>query len=48
MDVDHDKTELTITNLQKFVTYSIWVRAYNSKGESPASAVVTATTLPDG
>ena len=48
VDVDHDKEEVTIRNLRKYVKYSIWIRAYNSKGVSPSSAVVKVTTLPDG
>ncbi|KAK3726626.1 hypothetical protein QZH41_012276 [Actinostola sp. cb2023] len=47
VDVDHDKEEVTIRNLHKYVKYSIWIRAYNSKGVSPSSAVVKVTTLPD-
>ena len=31
------QTTANITSLRKFVTYRIWVRAYNSIGESPPS-----------
>ena len=41
------QTSANVTNLRKFVSYRIWVRAYNSKGESPASEAVQAKTLPD-
>lgn len=41
------RTNANITNLRKFVTYKIWVQAYNSIGESPRSASLRVTTLPD-
>lgn len=39
---------ITLVNLQEYVTYNISVRAYNSAGAGPYSAKVTKTTLQDG
>ncbi|XP_078347645.1 protein sidekick-2-like isoform X2 [Oculina patagonica] len=41
------QTSANITNLRKFVTYRIWVRAYNSIGESPKSELLEVTTHAD-
>lgn len=41
------QTNANITNLRKFVSYKIWVLAYNSIGESPPSSSLQVTTLPD-
>lgn len=41
------QTIANITNLRKFVTYRIWVRAYNSIGESPSSEPLEVTTHAD-
>lgn len=38
---------VNITNLRKYVKYRIWVRAYNSKGESPPSTSLEVTTHED-
>ena len=41
------QTSTNITNLRKFVKYRIWVRAYNSIGESPPSSSLEVTTQAD-
>ena len=41
------QTSANITNLRKFVKYRIWVRAYNSIGESPPSSSLEVTTQAD-
>lgn len=39
---------IALVGLQEFVTYSISVRAYNSRGPGPYSANITVTTAEDG
>jgi hypothetical protein len=48
--VDGEDIQLqhTIPNLKKFTEYTVHVKAYNSKGISPASPDVTVFTLEDG
>lgn len=39
---------IALVNLEEFVTYSISVRAYNSRGPGPYSEYITVTTAEDG